>query len=149
MSFKENLKKLLESGQILEGLWISPLGEIRVAQEHGPDLKKDPEFFGFSKRDVQGARLEDLRNLAEGLIRAGWVRYRYLSGDWMFEVISVTLKIGIIEELLVQLRAYPYEKVVIEQTDPKRTYKGTVAQFYDRAMFSYYGLGKSSWRMSR
>ena len=150
MGFEENLKKMLDEGQILDGLWISPLGEIRVAHEHGPDIQKEPAFFDLTRGDVAGVSLGDLRKIATDLIQHGWVRYRYLSNRWLFEVHSVKMKIGILEEILVQLKAYPHEEVIVEQSSPKRTYRGTVAQFYARAMFSqHHGPGgATTWRMS-
>lgn len=118
--------------------------------EHGIDIQRHPEVFGLTERDVRGATLEDLRKIAvEKLIMEGWLRFRFLDNEWNFEAGFVQNALERIEEILTVHNAQPHELVKIEQVKPKREYKGTVAEFYDRTMFRYYELWKkNAWRMS-
>lgn len=137
-----------EKGLPPEGLWVSPDGEAHPVIEHLISIQHHPEIFGLSKRDVQGASIEDLRKIAVNLIREGWLRFRFLSGVWNFEVDTVKTRINHIEEILVSHKAYPQERVVVSQVRPKRDFQGTVSQLYDRSMFRHYELGRNPWRFS-
>ena len=74
--------KKIERGLPPEGLWISPDGVEVPVVEHLIALQQEPERFGLSPRDVAGARIEQLRVLAEDLIRSGWTRFRFLAGAY-------------------------------------------------------------------
>lgn len=138
-----------EHGLPPEGLWISPDGEPVEVIEHLITIQQEPEKFGLSPRDVGRASIKNLRDIAIELIKVGWTRFRFLGGVWGFEVYQVKSKISLIEDVLVAQNAYPQERVLISQASPKRDYQGTVAEFYDRAMFRHYELGRrNNWRMS-
>lgn len=138
-----------ERGLPPEGLWVAPDGEGIPVIEHLIALKEEPERYGLSPRDVQKAGIKELRELAVGLIKEGWTRFRFLGGVWNFEVDSVKMKTGLIEEILVTHQAWPQERIIVSQVSPKRDYQGTVAQFYDRSMFRHYELGRlNRWRFS-
>lgn len=114
----------IENGLPPEGLWVSPDGEAHTVIEHLIEIQHHPEIFGLSKRDVQGASIEDLRKIAVRLIKDGWIRFRFLSGVWNFEVDNVKTRLNHIEEILVSHRAYPQERVIISQVKPKLDYQG-------------------------
>lgn len=132
-----------------EGLWVSPDGDPVTVIEHLIALKENPEIFGLTEREVEKAKVKDLRDIAVKLIGSGWMRFRFLGGVWAFEVNSVKAKTGLIEEILVGQNAYPEERVIVSQVSPKRDYQGSVSQFYDRSMFRHYELGRGNrWRVS-
>lgn len=132
-----------------EGLWVSPDGEAFPVIEHLIAIQHEPERFGMVPADVKGKSIADLRSLAVEMIKVdGWMRFRFLSGTWNFEVDSAKARIHLIEEILVAHRAYPQELVVVAQVKPKKEFQGTVAQFYDRTMFRHYELGRNKWRFS-
>lgn len=138
-----------ERGLPPEGLWVSPDGEPVPVVEHLITIKENPEIFGLPPREVAKARIEDLRKIAVKLIAEGWTRFRFLGGVWNFEVNNIRMRKELIEEILVSHRAWPQERIIISQADPKRDYQGTVAQFYDRSLFRHYELGRlSRWRFS-
>lgn len=138
-----------ERGLPPEGLWVDPDGEGIPVIEHLIALKEEPERYGLSPRDVEKAGIKELRDLAIQIIREGWTRFRFLGGVWNFEVDSVKMKMGLIEEILVTHQAWPQERIIISQMSPKRDFQGTVAQFYDRSMFRHYELGRlNRWRFS-
>lgn len=116
--------------------------------EHLIEIQQNPAAFDLDLSEVRTLSISDLRNLAQRLIQHGWIRFRYLSGTWNFEVDRVRMRIGILEDVLVQGKAYPQERVVIAQAVPRRDYQGTVAEFYDRSMFSHYDLGRNRWRVT-
>lgn len=138
----ENVDDLDEKGLPPEGLWVSPDGEAIQVIEHLISIQHEPHRFGLSPKDVRGVSIQRLHDIAVDLIKGGWTRFRFLSGTWNFEVDSARSRISLIEEILVTHRAYPQELVVVGQAKPKRTYQGTVAQFYDRTMFRHYELGR-------
>lgn len=137
-----------EPGLPPEGLWISPSGDAIPVIEHLIEIQQNPEPFGLAPKDVERRSIKDLRQIARSLIQDGWTRFRYLSGTWNFEVDQAKLRISLIQEVLVQGKAYPEERVVIAQLSPKRDYQGTVAEFYDRSMFRHYELGGNRWRLT-
>lgn len=132
-----------------EGLWVSPEGESIPVIEHLITIKIEPERFGIPERDVRNASIKDLRDIAVGIIKEGWTRFRFLGGVWNFEVNSVKNKKDLIEEILVTHQAWPQERIIVSQANPKKDYQGTVAQFYDRSIFRHYELGQyNRWRFS-
>lgn len=132
-----------------EGLWVSPDGEAIPVIEHLLALKEQPERYGLQRRDVERATVKDLRDLAVKIISEGWTRFRFLGGVWNFEVNNVKNKKDLIEEILVTHQAWPQERIIISQANPKRDYQGSVAQFYDRSLFRHYELGRlNRWRLS-
>jgi hypothetical protein len=120
-----------------EGLWISPDGKMIPVVEHMPTIQQYPELFGLTKADVRGLKLQDLRELGEELILDGWVRFRYLSGKYHFEVSRAKPKIRLIEDVLVEAQAQGDEEVRISQASPKKEYVGTVSDVFDRVIFGY------------
>jgi hypothetical protein len=132
-----------------EGLWVSPDGEAVPVIEHLLAIKEDPERFGVPRREVVTATVKDLRDIAVGIIKEGWMRFRFLGGVWNFEVNNVKSKKDMIEEILVTHQAWPQERIIISQASPKKDYQGTVSGFYDRSIFRHYELGRlSRWRFS-
>jgi hypothetical protein len=132
----------------VEALWVSPEGEEIPVIEHLIEISQHPDRFGLTYREVHGISIANLRDIAVELIKKGWTRFRYLSCLWNFEVDSVRMRIGVIENILVRQRAFPHETVVVSQAKPKRDYQGNVAQFYDRTMFGRYELGRNPWRVT-
>jgi hypothetical protein len=118
-----------------EGLWISPDDRWIPVIEHMPTIQQHPELFGLRKADVKGASLQDLRAIGEELILDGWVRFRYLSGKYHFEVARAKAKIRLIEDVLTDAQAQLDEEVRISQAAPRREYVGTVADVFDRVIF--------------
>lgn len=138
-----------EAGEApVEALWVSPEGEEIPVIEHLIEISQHPEKFDLTERDVAGLSIVGLRDLSAELIKKGWVRFRYLSGVWNFEIDSLRMRVGVIEDILVRQQALPHERVVVSQAKPKRDYRGTVAQFYDRTMFGRYDLGRNPWRVT-
>lgn len=132
-----------------EGLWISTEGKSIAVVEHLVAIKQYPELFDVPQRDVEGATIKDLRDLAVGLIRSGWVRFRFFGGTWSFEVDKASRRLAVIERILAKQGAYTEDRVLISQLAPRRDFVGTVAEFYDRAMFRQYELGRRNrWRLS-
>jgi hypothetical protein len=131
-----------------EGLWIDPEGESYSVVEHLIAIQQDPTFFGLSIRNVRHQTVEGLRKIAEKLIVDGWKRYRYLAGDHLFEMLK--LDKFLVDSVLTDTQALPSDRVIIETVKPRREYRGTVAQWYDRSMLrSYETNPKRGWRFSR
>jgi hypothetical protein len=142
-------EEFVDKGLPPEGLWVSPEGEATSVIEHLIEIQHHPETFGLSVKDVKGASISKLRDLAVELIREGWTRFRFLSGVWNFEVDAAKRRVDLMEDILVTHQAHPQERVVISQVSPKKDYQGTVAQFYDRSIFRHYELShKNQWRVS-
>lgn len=136
-------------GLPLEGLWVSPEGERISVIEHLITIQQSPEFFGLTKRKVHGASISDLRNVAEELIRAGWLRFRFFPSAYAFEVDSAKRRMDEIEKILVESDAYEKEEVVISQAIPKKEFKGVVKDVYDRTILGYYANpGRNRWRVT-
>ena len=141
--------KKIERGLPPEGLWISPDWVEVPVVEHLIALQQEPERFGLSPRDVAGARIEQLRVLAEDLIRSGWTRFRFLAGAYAFEVDNAKRRIGIIENVLADARAYGRETVVISQAVPKREFEGSVDDVYERRIFMWQeNPARNRWRFT-
>ena len=132
-----------------EGLWISPEGKMIPVVEHLPTIQQYPEMFGFRKSEVRGLSIQDLRELAEELILDGWVRFRYLSGKYHFEVARAKPVIRLIEDVLVEAQAQNDEEVRISQASPKKEFVGTVEDVFERAIFGYQENPiKNRWRIT-
>lgn len=132
-----------------EGLWISPQGKrIRVI-EHLITIAQFPEKFGGTQKDVQGKSIEQLRAIADGLIREGWVRYRHFGDSYNFEVSNAKKKIETIEDVLTLVGAYGPERVFIAQAEPRKELVGTVEDVFERRIFGYQeNPRKSRWRFT-
>lgn len=133
-----------------EGLWISPEGKrIRVV-EHLITIAHYPEKFGGTKRQVEGKSISELRAIADGLIREGWVRYRHFGDSYNFEVVNAKRKIETIEDVLTLVGAYGPERVFIAQAEPRKEFVGTVEDVYERRIFGYQEnpKGKNRWRFT-
>lgn len=132
-----------------EGLWISPEGRMIPVVEHMPTIQQYPQLFGLSKSDVHGLTLRQLRGLGEELILDGWIRFRYLSGVYHFEVGRAKSKIRLIEDVLVEASAVTDEEVRISQAAPRREFVGTVGDVFERAIFGYQENPiKNKWRIT-
>jgi len=132
-----------------EGLWVSPDGERVVVVEHLIALLERPDLFGLSHREVSGANVEALRQIAECLIAKGWTRFRYLAGVYAFEVDSAAARIAFIEQILHEARAYASETVTISQVAPRREWEATVADVYDRKVLRFQqNPARNRWRFS-
>ena len=118
-----------------EGLWISPSGQRHGVNEHLLATRESPEEFGLMGQEVRCLDLDAIRQLAEGLIDKGWTRYRYLDGVYHFEVDEAKKKIGVIDDILGLACAIPLEQLVITQRLSPKTFKGTVGDFFERAIF--------------
>lgn len=136
-------------GLPLEGLWVSPEGDRISVIEHLITIQQKPEFFGLTKRKVAGADISTLRSIAEELIRAGWLRYRFFPSAYAFEVDSAKRRIDTIEKILSESDAYEKEEVVISQAIPKKEFRGMVKDVYDRTILGYYANpGRNRWRVT-
>jgi hypothetical protein len=114
-----------------------------------PTIQQHPELFGLTEADVRGLTLQDLRELGEKLILDGWIRFRYLSGKYYFEVARAKPKIHLIEDILVEAQAQPDEEVRISQALPRREFVGTVADVFDRVIFgALENPVQNSWRIT-
>jgi hypothetical protein len=131
-----------------EGLWIAPDGTAIPVIEHLLAIAHEPEAFGLLPRDVKNQTVEGLRKIAERLIREGWVRYRSLSGDHLFEMCK--LDKDLIDDVLTGGQALEGDRVIIETVSPKREYRGSVQEWRERSMLrSYETNPKHGWRLSR
>lgn len=128
----------------VEGLWVSPSGEMRDVNEHLLALKEDPEWFNLS--NVPNS-IDELRKLAENLIANGWVRYRYLDGVYNFEVDNARNKIQIIEKILAKAHAIPQEEIAISEINGK-FYQGKVEDLYERSLFRFASKKIHKWAWS-
>jgi hypothetical protein len=132
-----------------EGLWISPEGKMIPVVEHMPTIQQYPELFGLRKSDVRGLTLQQLRELGEELILDGWIRFRYLSGKYHFEVARAKPKIRMIEDVLVEANAQTDEEVRISQAAPRKEFVGSVGDVFERAIFGYQENPiKNKWRIT-
>jgi hypothetical protein len=120
-----------------EGLWISPEGKRIPVVEHLITIAQFPEKFGGTHAAVQGASVEQLREIADGLIRDGWVRYRHFGDSYNFEVVNAKKKIETIEDVLTLVGAYGPERVFIAQAEPRKELVGTVDDVFERRIFGY------------
>jgi hypothetical protein len=133
-----------------EGLWISPEGKkIRVV-EHLITIAHYPEKFGITDRQVEGKSISQLREIADDLIRDGWVRYRHFGDSYNFEVVNAKRKIETIEDVLTLVDAYTLEKVYIAQAEPRKDFTGTVEDVFERRIFGYQEnpKRKNRWRFT-
>ncbi len=135
-----------------EGLWISPNGKQIEVIEHLMAIGQRPDLFGLSG-DYRHADTKDLRDLAVELIEAGWTRYRYLDGTYLFEVDNAKKKMALIEDVLSDCGAHEFENVTISQLSQTHAvatdYSGTVADVYDRAIMRFQSNPKKNkWRLS-
>ncbi|MGD0088560.1 MAG: hypothetical protein ABSE73_01445 [Planctomycetota bacterium] len=116
-----------------EGLWVSSDGEAVPVVEHLLALQSHPEQFGLPE-STRRAGIPELRNLAEGLIRQGWVRFRYLAGTYAFEVDNARRRMKTVTNILKDADAFSGETVAISQVLPLREFQGTVGDVYDRSV---------------
>lgn len=135
-----------------EGVWISPDRETIPVVEHLIKIQEDPEVFGLDSKFIRRLNVEGLRRVAEDLIKNGWIRYRYLSGAHLFEMYK--LDQGVIDDVLIKARIpaelQDDERVFIQIVRPRREYRGTVSEWYDRSMLrSWESNPKRAWRFSR
>jgi hypothetical protein len=139
----------LNSPNDWEGFWISPDGEFIPVSEHLISIQQEPERFWLTKRDVADASINDLRKIAVELIKSGWIRFRFFGSNYLFEINSVsTHNNELMEEALLKAEAVTKENITIETMKPRKTYSGTVGQFFDRTLFKYYANPKRKWRLS-
>jgi len=135
-----------------QGLWISPEGEAHSVIEHLLFVQHHPEVFGLSTRDVKGATMENLRNLAVKLIKDGWIRTRFLAPQgYLFELNRIEPAIlDKIKQVLIDSKSFKKENIIIHVIKPKpRAYQGTVAEFFDRSLLkSPTKPKKGQWRLS-
>lgn len=132
-----------------EGLWISPDGDRIPVIEHLITIQHEPVLFGFKAGELRGFSVEDLRELAEALIKSGWVRFRHFGTSYNFEVDNARRRIGVIESVLADLDVFEGERVYISQVSPRKDLVGTVADVFDRKILGYYeNPGKNRWRFS-
>lgn len=123
-----NLKQ--NKGLPPEGLWISPFGTRINVVEHLESIRNNPDKFGLDESDVQNTNIDQLREIAEQLIRQGWIRFRSLDFTFHFEVDNIRLRQEQIEKVLDDVSTYPsFEKVEISEITPFGSYCGTVDQF--------------------
>lgn len=131
-----------------EGLWISPTGRRIPVVEHLLAIQQYPELFDV---DVsRHADVRELRDVAETMIRRGWVRFRYLSGTYAFEVDKARDRMGLIADVLASARALSFETVLISQVTPVRDFEGTVDDVYNHTILgSQANPAKNGWRFTR
>ena len=138
-----------------EGLWISPFGGRHCGRkhpivEHVLAIRSDPEVFGLTRRDVSALDLGGLRDLAIGLIRRGWTRFRYLDGRYMFEVDSAEKRIPVILGVLADAGAHDQEEAWVSQVSPLAEFQGRVGEVRDRRILRnpVEALKPTWWRLS-
>jgi hypothetical protein len=120
-----------------EGLWISPEGKRIHVVEHLITLAHYPEKFGLSDADVRNRTIGELRDIADVLIRSGWIRYRHFGDSYNFEVVNAKDEVERIEDILTLVRAYGPEKIFIAQAEPRKEFVGTVEDVFERRIFGY------------
>lgn len=132
-----------------EGMWISPAGRWFPITEHLLAIQERPDIFGISQ-DVRHADIPELRELAVELIESGWTRFRYLDGNWLFEVDFARTKMSYIDEVLSDCGAHSSETVTISQVSGKsQDFEGTVDDVFDRKILSFQNNPKKNkWRLS-
>jgi hypothetical protein len=132
-----------------EGLWISPEGRRIVAVEHMLTIDRYPEKFGLTDADVRRASIPALAKIAGNLIRSGWTRYRHFASAYTFEVDNLRTRYDVIEAVLADSSAYEQEEVVVSQASPRKEFKGTVKDIYDRTLGNYQANAtKNKWRIT-
>lgn len=132
-----------------EGLWISPKGKRIPVVEHLITIAHHPEKFGGTKKDVAGKSIAQLREIADGLIRGGWIRYRHFGDSYNFELLNARDQMRVVEGVLADVDAYGPERVFISQAEPRRELRGTVADVYDRKILGYQeNPRKNRWRFT-
>ena len=132
-----------------EGLWISPEGRWIPVVEHLLALQHHPDEFGLSEDFVKRMSIVNLRNLAVDMITNGWIRFRYLSGVYAFEVDNAKRRIEVIEDVLQAANALPNEAVAISQISPMREFQAAVQDAFDRTIFGFQeNPNKNTWRLS-
>lgn len=134
-----------------EGLWIAPDGKRWVpVVEHLATLAEYPQYFDLSPRDVKGASIDDLRALANEIIRDGWTRFRVLDDVMHVEVNNLRQKISVIDAVLVEVGAGLKDRVIISQSSPRREFECKAADVFDRVVerFSETNPRKNRWRFS-
>ncbi len=130
-----------------EGLWITPSGKRIVVIEHLLALAEFPEVFGLAGQPKLDTK--ELRDLAEGLIAEGWVRYRFLSGTHAFELRDARDRVSVIEDVLAHVGAHEFESVSISQPEPLREWNATVADVFNRSIFRFSNNPRrNTWRFS-
>jgi hypothetical protein len=136
----------------VEGLWVSPTGEEIEVIEHLLAIKEKPERFGIPLAAVASADTLALREIGVELIRTGWIRFRYLSGVYAFEVDTLRKRYDKIESILIKARAYEAEDVTISQFIPFAEFNCTVLDVYERKVerFSQNPPRRAnSWRLTK
>lgn len=132
-----------------EGLWISPNGRRVMAVEHMLTIDRYPEKFGLTAADVRRASIPALAKIAASLIKNGWTRYRHFASAYTFEVDSLRKRYGVIESVLADSDAFEKEEVVVSQASPRKEFRGTVKDVYERTLGSYQeNPSKNRWRVT-
>jgi hypothetical protein len=132
-----------------EGLWISPGGKRIHVVEHLITIAHYPEKFGLSGEDVRNRTIGELRDIADTLIRSGWIRYRHFGDSYNFEVVNAKDEIKAIEDVLTLVGAYGPERVFISQAEPRKEFVGTVEDVFERGIFGYQGNPRRNrWRFT-
>lgn len=133
-----------------DGLWISPDGEAIPVTEHLITLKREPERFGLTRRDVSANTMQALALVAKKVIERGWTRFRLFSDHWAFEVDSLKNRLPLIEDILTAHGATPNEFVRVSQAKPRKEFEGTVDDVFERTIAKHFDLAgrKSRWRFS-
>src|SRR3990167_9261482 len=121
----------------LEGVWISPEGDRIRVTEHLMALMEYPEKFNLTSHDIGGGSIPELRGAALKLLRNGWIRYRYLDGEHMFELAKARARMGVVEDLLAEVGAHKTEGVIIAEIDPDRESRGTVEDVWERRILRF------------
>ncbi len=121
-----------------EGLWISPTGERIPVIEHLQEIQKNPETFNLDQQDVDITGLTPemavakLGNIALGLIRNGWIRYRMFDIVHHFEVgnLNNSRTKKMVLEILSENVSWPDgERVEINNASTNYSMQETVKQF--------------------
>jgi len=143
-------RRKLKSDLPPEGLWIRPGGERIQVVEHLLALQHYPDLFGLPFHSTLAASISTLRDLAEGLIRDGWIRFRYLSGTYAFEVDDAKRRMDTIISVLEDVGAFAGENVAISQVTPLREFQGTVADAQQRSIIRFQeNPTKNRWRFTQ
>jgi hypothetical protein len=133
------------------GYWFSPPDRrgrrVPIAVlGHYAALRSEPETFGLTKAQTRFASIKDLEALSKSLIDQGWVRYRHTGTKHLFQ--TRTLQKAFIDFVLSEVGAGLNEQVVIETDSPRREYRGTINEWYDRSILgSWEANPQETWRI--
>lgn len=115
------------------GYWVSPEGRAyKVTSNHFEYIQKFPERFGLKPSQVKDLDLIEVCQVADALIRKGWVRARDRAFQgWIFQVADVNEQLGVVAEILSRADVGPEELVNISDMNAGGSfYIGDVSEVF-------------------